>query len=183
MKIRSSLMALAMTGATAGALFGGTAVHTALTSDSPQTTGFHGATVSGKVEYGPALNFTNLQPGDSHQVVFGLDNTNSTVPVEAYWVPNGFTVTAGTPNVNDIVITESTDGGAKLIRLPVSSGGAPVALGEIPAGKKIAVFINYGLSQSTGNSWNNAGGEVHYTIHFQDINKTDANGYVPTSNN
>lgn len=182
MKIKRSVAVLGVTGATAAVLFGGTAVHTALTSDSPQSVGYSGATVNGAVEFGPPLNFTNMQPGDIHQVNVALDNTKSTVPVEAYWVPNGFTTTNGSPNVNDITISQSTNGGGTLVPLPVVSNGAPVPLGEVPAGQKIVVFINYGLSQSTGNSWNGASGVVNYTIHFQDINKTDGNGYVPTSN-
>ena len=182
MKIKRSVAVLGVTGATAAALFGGTAVHTALTSDSPQTVGYAGATVNDSVRYGPPLDFGNMQPGDVHQVNVALDNTKSTVPVEAYWVPNGFTATSGNPNINDIAITQSTDGGGILVPLPVASHDAPVALGEIPAGQTVVVFINSGLAQSTGNSWNGASGVVHYTIHFQDINKTDGSHYVPTSN-
>lgn len=185
MKLKSSLAVLGAGGAATAVLFGGTAVHTALTSDTPDSVGTSGATVAGSLAYGPALNWTNLQPGEEHAVNYGLHNTGS-VPEEAYWVPNGFNATAGDPNVNDIVLGIQTGNPAYpdgYIPLPVKANGTPVSLGVIPANSSKTVGIVWGLKQSAGNSWNGAGGTDNYTIHFQDVNGTDANGYVATKNN
>jgi hypothetical protein len=179
MNVKRTLAGLAVTGGTAAALFGGTVVHTALTSDTPLTFTAGGATVSGSAATGTVV-LNNMQPGETHDVTLGLDNSNSTIPVNAYITFTGFTPFNPTdhPNLNDLVFQAFVNGQWTNIAL----NGTPLELGSLTAGETTGGHILIGLAQSTGNSWNGVSGVAHYVVHFQDSNGTDGNGYVASNN-
>ena len=181
MHIMRTLAAVAVTGGTAVSLFGGAAVHTALTSDSPLTFTAGGATVAATSTTGASTEVGNLQPGETRGVNIGFDNDKSTVPVDAYITYTGLQATAGSPNAGDLVFKDEVNGVPTYVNIPLD--GTPVKVASIPAGQSLTQTLVIGLAQNTGNSWNGASGIVHYTVHFQDSNGSDANGFQSTSNN
>lgn len=178
MNLKRSLIALAMTGGTAATLFGGSVVHTALTSDSPLNFTTGGATVAGAATTGASTDVSNLQPGQVRGVNIALDNTKSTADVAAYITFNGFDATHGSPNLNQFVFEDEVNGRPTYVNIPLN--GTPVQVATIKAGQQVVQALVIGLKQNADNSWNGATGVVHYTVHYQDISGTDANHFVPT---
>lgn len=181
MNLKRALLALTITGGTAASLFGGSLVHTALTSDAPLSYGANGAVVNGTAGTGPFA-ISNMEPGKSQGgIVLGLNNTG-TVDEAAYITFDGLTVTHGNPNLSDFVFQDEVNGVPTFVNIPLN--GTPVLIdADIPAGKSAAQWLSVGLKQDAGNSWNGATGIVHYTVHFQDVSGTDANHFVATANN
>lgn len=181
MNLKRALLALTITGGTAASLFGGSLVHTALTSDTPLSYGANGATVSGTAGTGPLV-ISNMEPGKTQGgIVLGLHNTG-TVDEAAYIVFDGMDATNGNPNLNDLIFTDQINGVPQTVNIPLN--GTPVLVDkDLKPGDTWGQYLSVGLKQDAGNSWNGATAVIHYTVHYQDISGTDANGFVATGNN
>ena len=159
MNIKHSIVALGAAGATAALVFGGSAVSTAFTSQSPtQTDSFSGAKTGITVDRG---NFTveKLVPGDAAQSAGTVTITNTSD------VPAVLSLTLGTPQV----VSDGTGGAPDLSKLEVSIDGHPGNLGQagglanhpfniasLDPGKSRTLPIEVSLSKGTGNDWNGA---------------------------
>jgi hypothetical protein len=171
MKLTRTLIALAATGGTAAALFGGTAVATAFTSQSPtQYAEGQGAT-TGITVTGGTFDATNLVPGATATQESITVTNNGSVPATGTLTVGAFTVkTAGSngnnPDPADLAFVINVGGGSNEVDGTAATlqNSTPLAFGPLPAGASVTVPVDVSLVSGTGNDWNGADAYLPYSI-------------------
>lgn len=182
--LKRVLIPLVASGGLAAALFGGSAVSTAFTADTPTHATAAADTVNQVVS--GSISADNLLPGGTEIGSLNYSNTGNT-PTHVYLVPTSWSRTMGTdgsyPNTSDLTFTIDAPGRTITIQGSDIHMGQPISLFDAPVGGPWKITVQVGLSQGAGNDWNGAKATLDYTLHAQDVSGLDANGYVATSNN
>lgn len=165
MNVKRSLVAVGATGAVAAAIFGGSAVSTAFSSQSAtQYAEGQGASLGVTVANG-TFDATGLVPGatptsEGPVTISNNGNTDGTASITF----GAFTVkTDGSdghqPSADDLIFDVAGQS------IPASQlAGQTIQLGTIGGGANQSYPVTVGLASGTGNDWNGADAYLPYTV-------------------
>lgn len=165
MQIKRSLAAVAITGATAAVLFGGTTVSTAFTSNSDtQHTQVSGATTGVRVS-GGNINVANLVPGDPAKDAGAVTIINdSSVPAVPSITLSAANITHnGTTTAPDLSKLAVKVGPYSFTQSQIKNGGT-FSLPAMDAHSSRSYPVTVALAQGTGNDWNGAVVQQDYIV-------------------